>query len=284
MILSNGINDMTLFNNYSHHYLQALARCGSHTDIPGLYEWFWQSRDVQHTIIDHINHSLELESPCLLQYDLPTISVGNTSMHVVVMANPGWHHVYNRLEDRHKRVSLSSYYGFVRDFFRMYPLVTNNRNTTWTSALGFLGQLYDCDLSDLCLADGRTRWEIAHDVDKVGGWDLFPFHSSRDGISCLNNPPEWMQSWLMSSLDCLFKHQPRSVIIASKSGAMIMLDKLRNVQCDIKTVSIPNHFSVFYAKYNSTDVIIIPRQIFSNGRHPGYRVVIDAIRNAYFID
>lgn len=185
---------------YIDEYVDRLRRIRSERDI---YEDLarWQEEqfpEYQRGAINGINTALGLSGPELLRADhLPTTAIGSLRGLVVVSANPGHHELFNLRENAAR---LSGGNGdFCRRLFQRYPeCVSKRRGATdgvafrpekdgrtiryWTYAMG-LWSLAFGDAASLGLK-GYERWKAAVDGQwALGGIDLVPFHSNRDGVT-----------------------------------------------------------------------------------------------------
>ena len=210
-----------------------------------------------------------------LKSDLPTIGIGNTAGYVVVMANPAWTEKRNTIEDTHKNTSFDHYMNFAGEFYDQYPSIIGSTSRTITASLTFLGDLFPNNLPNLSISSGRDKWASAHKLNMTGNWDLFPFHSPLDGISRISKRPEWLQQWLIESLKCLLRFNPKAVVIASKLGVGLACDLLGQTNFTYTQVE---GIRLGFMKHRTTSVITISRQIFTQAQHPGYSILAKYIR------
>lgn len=253
----------------------------------------WQEEqfpEQQRGAVNGINTALGLSGPELLQADhLPTTAIGSLRGLVVVSANPGHHDVFNLRENAAR---LSGGNGdFCRQFFQRYPECVSKRRDArdgvafrpekdgrtiryWTYAMG-LWSLAFGDAADLGLR-GYERWKAAVDGQwALGGVDLLPFHSNRDGVTARLGRTEAAQltKIAIETLKMVValpverrsgdSMHTRIVLVSSKHGA-----KLVEALVATKAVSLRGDFEApwgvkLYESDDATRVLVIPYQVFS---------------------
>ena len=166
--------------------LLATARTEDHV-LNALPDWQYAHFGEQVPLITGLNADLgfQPDDPRYLQANhLPTTAVGRLNGLVVVSANPGYDPERNACESDYRGQSAERNRSFCADFFHSYPEGVGSTSRYWTWVLGlwkaaFLGE-NDVGYN----ARGRDLWKVAHAARwPVGGIDLIPFHSSRDGIT-----------------------------------------------------------------------------------------------------
>ncbi len=71
-------------------YISRLNKLNTPADIDGLYNWFWQRRDLIPNEMGLLNEQYDLRGVFKLKSDLPCLSVGSLTGLVLLSMNPGW--------------------------------------------------------------------------------------------------------------------------------------------------------------------------------------------------
>lgn len=127
------------------------------------------------------------------------------------------------------------------------------------------------------------KWQRAHTSRVIGGWDLFPFHSQKDGVTALalrEGPTTWLRECMAESLRAAFRIGPELVLVASKAGCELTRQLLGNsVAWQSSRVGGERGTPIYYARISpATELVAIPYQIFSARRSFKNQEVFDAVR------
>lgn len=256
-------------NNFISEYLSHLQQISNQDDIANLYEWFWHQSDEVSRTATLINQSLGLEGENRLQPDLPCLAIGGLKGVLILSANPGWREDLNALEDSYCRLSPEKYTELMFRFFKMHPEVVGERIKWWNTALSWV-QLLDNWESRFGDLNSGDKWDMADQTSLIGGWELFPFHSSKDGMSSLMGEVPWLRRCAIESVKAAIRVEPEVLFVASKRGwQFIRLQVLDEANwLDASVGSDRFETSISYARLGSnTEVITIARQIFAAPRN-----------------
>lgn len=180
------------------------------------------------------NSVLQLTGDFRLRDHIPTTSVGRLDGWVLVASNPGWSENSNAAENRFRTTSAFQDAIFTRHFFDVYPQVTGTTNRTWSRLLRLKAQ----EMSRPAGQDlrGKRLWSQASTEDwNVGGIDLIPFHSKRDGITpllldaqVLNGQRGAVVTALrevaLATLKMAIRLRPSRLLVASAAGRELLDD------------------------------------------------------------
>jgi hypothetical protein len=254
------------------------AYCDTLTSIndPGaaaavLPAWQVETLPQWQAVCADLNASLGLQGDTQLLAHIPTTYVGSLAGLVVVAANPGWNSRRNRLEHEGRRVSVEHNRAFVRDFFWHYPQVTSGTSGWWTRVLRLKGQARG-DAAAMGLP-GHELWRHVH-ISRwaVGGLDLVPFHSARDGVTPVmmraeSEPAQLLREVALQTLRMCLRLKPRLLLIASKSGAELFaslkgeLGKMQHQPLAAQKSNL--WFDADLYRAAGTRILVLPRQVFS---------------------
>lgn len=267
-------------NIFIEKYIERLNSIRSDKDIFELYRWFWRNRVSYAKTVHAINGQLALVGKYELKSDLPCLSVGGTKGVLLVSANPGWNKLLNEKEDNYCRDSSHNYVNLMQNFFIQHPLVVGKRITWWANALASFRLLENWQES---FGDvyGVERWSRANETRLVGGWELFPFHSEKDGMTSKLDKYDWLKDCAKASLKAALRLKPRVLFIASKHGAQLLHDILpqKHEPYERWLGSGSRWASLKYVKYNSkTEVITVSHQMFSARRNFKNEQLFTAVR------
>jgi hypothetical protein len=252
-------------NFFFYDFTRKLQQVSTETELRALYRWIYTKQtEVSDTAVQ-INQLLKLDGAFALQPDLPCISVGSTKGFVVLAANPGWICEINMLEDSYCRQSSDAYENFIFNFFNAYPSVTGGYSKWWNNALSKAAKiLFNGDT--LLSGSGPARWASAYRNKCVGGWELFPWHSSKDGISTSIDKHDWLHDFANASINTLFRLNPEAIFVASKTGyELIRFGLMKDLNWKDARLGNKKGAAISYAKLESgTEVIAIGIQLFAN--------------------
>lgn len=204
-------------------YIECLAQVQTAEDA---YELLpsWQSANVGSwdRVRPLLNEALNLQGSNAFTHHIPTSFVGRLDGWVLVAANPGWNSVANALEDAFRRTGQNNNAAFVGGFFQQYPVVTHTTNRTWSRVLRLYAHAHA--QPQALAARGSQLWFRAHEEGwSIGGLDLIPFHSAKDGITpLLLEPPnptaELMRKVAIETLKMAVRIAAERLIVASGPG------------------------------------------------------------------
>jgi len=256
-------------NSFMDDYIAKLRGIEQEGDIKDLYRWFWDRPEQIQSTVEEINRTLSLSGEVQLQPDMPCLAIGGLKGVLLVNANPGWREDLNHLEDSYCRRSKDAYIDLMLNFFERHPEVVGERVTWWNSALSWVRLLDDWELRFGAL-DGKKKWAKAHQSKLVGGWELVPFHSSKDGVSGLMRKVPWLRTCAIESLRAAIRIGPEVLFVVSKKGwQFVRFDVLPEARWQDGTVGSGRmETNISYAKVGrQTEIIAIGRQIFSAPRN-----------------
>jgi hypothetical protein len=233
---------------------------------------------------------------------------GRSEPWILLCANPGWVAESNALERALKGqqpaegggVDVEAYEAYRTSFFdRWYPevLVPSGRKNGagwWNKGARFLHQVDD-------LEKPKGTMVLHRDFDVIG-WDLWPFHSSRDGFSrWVAEGDQGIVAFARASLKAALRVSgTRGVIAASAAAKQIVDGLLADEPSSLqslgsRTVSVTSTLadgqerrsaatiSSFECGSSGRKLIVIDRQLFSNWGTPSRKLnglIVDAVRFA----
>lgn len=187
-------------------------------------------------------------SPCRIQPDVGYLAVQTAAAPrarrwMLVSLNPGWHATGSAKERSAKGqrlgseaggseeggaapdgVDIAAYERFRTRFFPCYPKMVGEGCRWWVSALRFLHDAARLPLPER--VDGRLP---LHEELDVTGWELWPFHSDKDGLSGLaerdDAPGRALTAFATQSLlaACrVAEVEDRQVVVASAKGRRLL--------------------------------------------------------------
>lgn len=263
-------------------YIGKLKSVRSPDDVRELHRWFWACRDELPALVAEMNAELRLRPPYDLKPDLPCISIGSTRGLLVLAANPGWSEQNNRLENAYCLASPEQYCGLMEGFFDLHPQVVGKRIRWWSNPMSFIQLLPDWQNRFGVELDARQKWQRAHASRIIGGWDLFPFHSQKDGITThalRDRCAGWLRDCMAESLRAAFRIGPELILVASKAGCELTRQLLGTSEVwQSHRVGPEPGTPIYYARISATtELVAIPYQLFSARRSFKNRDVFDAV-------
>jgi hypothetical protein len=257
-----------IVNLFIEEYIQKLQQLSNEDDVVNLYQWFWGNRDRIGETVSKINNQLSLKGEYQLQPDLPCLAIGGLQGLLVLSMNPGWDAELNKLEESYCRISPTNYIDLMLNFFELHPKVVGQKVRWWMNPLSWVKLLRDWEIR-FGNYSGKARWDQASKTKLIGGWELFPFHSNKDGLSQKINDYDWIFRCAIESVKASLRLQPEVLLVVSKQGYQL----IRNVLLideewkDGIVGSGSFRTRVSYNKHrNGTEVIGVARQIFSAPR------------------
>jgi len=268
-------------------YVKQLKKLKQPEDVKRLYEWFWeqfgQDKTRLETVTEQINRNSirsNLADSFEVQPNLPCLGYGAMKRLLVVNANPGWHPRYNAIEEDHitgfndgrKYFELYS-----ENFFEEYPKMFSSRKRTirlWTSAMNFISILgkWKGKLPEKSL----MKWQFVSENGLIGGWEIFPFHSTSDALTRDFERRDWLKESAIWSVVGAMRMAPEVAIVASEGGAKIINEYIfknqRPIHATVVGVNRNQDVNLTYRLLsNGTELFSISKQVFSgSARHPGY--------------
>ena len=256
-------------NNFIEEYISKLRMLSDENDVKLLYRWFWDHQVEVARTARLINLELELTGEIELQPDLPCFVIGGMKGLLILSANPGWDQELNALEEAYCRRSPETYLDLMLNFFRTHPVVVGKRIRWWTSALSMVQLLCNWE-SRFGVHSGSAKWERAHSTELIGGWELFPFHSSKDGLSGRITEVDWLKACALESVRACIRLQPEILFVASRQGFELLRELLLPHEPwqdgYVGTGSLRTRVA-YFKQSNGTEVIGISRQIFAAHRN-----------------
>ena len=268
--------------SYLLDYIKQLKNVEAEADIYGpVLDWQLKqlNQGVQANCVAQLNQDLGFlpGSPYLLQpAHIPTTAIGSLRGLVVISANPAYDAELNRLE--HDARVAGDNAAFCRYIFRTYPALLRRTIRYWTQVMG-VWRLAFLPMQPH-LENGHARWIRAHNEDwAIGGVDLIPFHSSKDGVTPRLGPNghEQLREVALETLRMVCRlpaevrdgdhMRGRLVLVASNLGNQLV----NRLAANKEVVKIPwanaTYGMTAYRGANDNLIISVPYQIFS--RQPG---------------
>ncbi len=213
---------------------------------------------------------------------------------ILVSANPGWGARANKKErevkgqpDIHGPVNLEAYEAFRSAFLdRWYPEVLQadapRSGVWWNNAARFLHTLHGLDKPAGMMA--------LHGSFDAIGWELWPFHSTRDGFSGrIAAGNEELSAFAQASLSAAIRMEGTAGIVAASSAAERVVNTLRERNPALLHVVARDRLAVPYVRRDGRIIerkatvtryhteagrplVVIDRQIFSNWGTPPHEL------------
>jgi hypothetical protein len=226
-----------------------------------------------------LNAEFDLGGPFAIRPDVGYIAVerreaerSNARMRLLlVSANPGWHEVTNPIEARLKHgdsasIDAESYERFRTEFFpRWYAEVMQPHRPRgaawWNHARIFLHEVAG-------LAPPNGTCSLAPELDVIG-WELWPFHSTRDGLTGAvferaEDSPSALVEFAKASLRAACCMDVDGLIIASSAGFDLFVEHLAdNFEHGAKETIGKIECAAFRERETGRQVVAVRRQLFS---------------------
>ena len=187
------------------------------------------------------------------QSDVPLLGLGGWRGLVLMSANPGWRDEAvdprNKKEDEYRRTSAQHCKQFTREFFEIHREVLGERLRFWSRPISLLGPLIG-GWERIRSAAGMTgsgppkttaeRWSLAHRSRLLGGWELLPWHSAKDGFSSGVIGPDarpLVRKLCEESLRAAVRAQPEVLLVASSAGYRLVTTVLEDAQWEKTTLT-----------------------------------------------
>lgn len=200
---------------------------------------------------------------------------------ILLSANPGWVRELNAVERTLKGqpigdgvVDLDKYDLYRRNFFpRWYEDVVKpinwQRGMWWNNALNFLHCVAGLTPSrKMCRLDPRLH---------VIGWELWPMHSARDGLTAAAQRDSTLREFAKQSIRAALRTRAEAVVIASVAG----FELLEELQLDGLTGGRRGEIEGIKVRAwtgapDRPSVFAVRRQLFAGWGRPS-RVVLDTL-------
>lgn len=280
---------------YLQDYIKALDEINCEDQIYGdLANWQYDevTKGRQQSAAQEINAVLRLPAEQQLRGDHPaTTAVGRLDGLIIISANPGYTKERNQLEAQYRLESPTRNALLCRHLFGTYPNAVRkigsaegrNRRTAayWTKALKIYqramraGDEPGDDAPSLKYWDSAAASAEAKVPDWVlGGVDLFPLHSNKDGVSSKmvgDGQHPLLREVGRSTLRMLLRLPPpinspfarRVLLVSSSAGAQLVKDLGHAIVGDWDDVG-PQAWRMQIAEAGPTAVIVtIPYQVFA---------------------
>lgn len=229
-------------------------------DLRMLYEWIWDNKTQVSATAAALNAQLGLSGDKELKPDLPCLSVGSTTGLVVLAANPGWKPDLNAKEDGYCQQSREAYVDMMFNFYHRHPLVRDGvYSRWWTQAMKWQVLLSGWNKDEWPKSVG-SRWERVHESGRLGGWELFPWHSSKDGITSKIHKHACLAQIMRSSVRALLRLKPQVLFVASSTGyGVIRHDLLPDLQW--RDFKLSGSKCAYARTTENTEIVAIKLQI-----------------------
>lgn len=260
-----------------------IALLQSEQDLQDWYGWVWAHQADVAAAIDAMNTTLGLTGDCVLQPDLPLLSNGSRNGLLVLAANPGWRTDLNALEDAYCRRSADHYNDLMLNYFSRHPVVVGRRINWWSKPFWFVRLLPNGSERFGSPSGAADRWRRAHESKLIGGWELFPFHSSSDGFTPLVPKVDWLRALIVESVRAALRFSPQVLFVASKAGWKLVRHHLLP-ELPWQDQVLGGKTPISYTKNGSTEIIAIGKQIFSahrNFTNNDILACVVTLRNSY---
>jgi len=278
---------------FVNEYVKQLKKLQKPEDLERLYRWFWKQFGQDKTRLESItaqinndNDGSNLAGKFEVKPSLPCLGYGSMKRLLVVNANPGWHAKYNAIEEKYVTECDNGrrYFDLYSErFFEEYLRVFCRERTIrlWTSAMRFAKILNDWkkDLPE----DKPRRWKLISREGVLGGWEIFPFHSTSDALTKDFENRQWLKKITIWSVAAALKMKPEVVIVASPAGTSIVNDYLLRDHPTTSGPAVGENAEVgitYRLLQNGTELFTVSSQIFSGrARHPGYERIIEKMED-----
>lgn len=254
-------------NRFIEDYLERLRRIESDDHVKDLYHWLWEKRREVRNTARLINKKLELAGENELQPDLPCQTIGSRKGLLFLLVNPGWDKVLNRKEETYCRVSKENYVDAMLNFFETHPKVVGQRIRFAAQMISFHGLLRDGVSRFGLHGHSEARWRAAQQTQLVGHWELFPFHSSGDGLTARMAEHGWLATCFLENARAAVRLKPELLVAMSKQGAELLKSNILAHEVWVEgTVGCPKAKLAYCKTSEGGEVLLIRRQWFSTPR------------------
>jgi hypothetical protein len=252
-------------NTFIDEFESRLDQVRSQDQLESLHDWIWDNKQNVARTASEINSSLRLTGSSELKRDLPCLTVGSTSGLVIVAGNPGWKPALNALEDVYCKRSKHAYRNLMFNFFHLHPIVRGGVYSKWWSkAMKFVALVPGQESWAQLKMDKPDRWAHIHASGILGGWDVFPWHSSKDAITRKVGKLPWLNDFCRASLGALLRMKPRVLFVASSAGYQLVRHDLLS-DCDWIDFDLAGTKCGYTNTAGGTEIIAIKVQILGNG-------------------
>jgi len=256
-------------NQFISDYLGKLRRVSSDEGVKELYHWFWDNQGEIKRTAEAINRQLGLVGQYALQPDLPCLTIGARTGLLFLLVNPGWSELNRKAED-YCRKSKDAYVDLMFNWFTRSPQILGERIRYTANMISFVGVLRDGLDRFGNSKTAEARWQQAEASKLFGHWELFPFHSAKDGLTKCISQHSWLFSCIKESTLATLRFQPEMLFVMSKDGWNILRnDILQNQHWTDTEIGKPAtrlSYCAISGKTRNTEVVAIPRQVLSSHR------------------
>jgi hypothetical protein len=218
--------------------------------------------------------------------------MGSRAGLLFLFVNPGWNQEQNRKEDAHCRLSKDDYVDLYFKWFTKSPKVIGKRDNYTSSMISFVGVLRDgldrFGLGSLRTAAAERKWRRAQESRLIGHWELFPFHSAKDGLTRHVTKTPWLFDCVKASILAALRFQPELLIVMSIHGWEILTMQVLPNQhwTETKLGNPPTSLSycTILGTQRTTEIVAIRRQVFATYRICTNQELFDTVtrlRDAY---
>lgn len=229
-------------------------------------------------LVREANEEFQLSEACRLKDELGYLAVERApedrqaprSLWVLLSANPGWSPEVNPIERTLKQRSKDDgtfdveYYENLRTRFfpRWYDEVVRphhhpRRAAWWNHASIFLHEVADSERPpQMCSFDPSLD---------VIGWELWPFHSTRDGLTRAVVTSSSLRDFAIASLHAACRMGANGVVVASKAGYEILHRELASELECLPSPAVAGNVPCSVLRHRETRcrIFAIRRQLFS---------------------
>jgi hypothetical protein len=209
--------------DYLDSYVQQLDLVRTPADVYGrLSDWHVDTRQALAAAVEDINASLHLAGPYALQTHMATTAIGRLDGEIVVVsANPGFSAGPNALEDAYRGQGAAQNRAFSEGFFSEYPRVCATYSPYWRMVM----RLYEHYAGEAAAPDTPALWARMADRPQIGGIDLLPFHSTKDGITPFLMGPgadPHLRRVALATLAMAIRLSPGVLLVTSRPGQTLI--------------------------------------------------------------
>lgn len=253
-------------NRFIVDLIEQLKGISTRDDLRATYHWLWGMQQEVSDTAQAINEQLRLEPPVDLQPILPCLGVGAHSDLVILAANPGWHPARNVREQGYCVASPDAYTDMMFNFFERHPAVIGEHASWWTKAMSFVPLLPGRTEAQAAPQSVAAKWRGVHEDRILGGWDLFPWHSKQDGITCRTADAPWLKDFFSESVQAVLRLGPKVLFVTSSAGYRLIRDNLLPMEpwSDFTLGSRRPAKGCYARTASGTEIICVSAQLFGN--------------------
>lgn len=256
-------------NQFIIEYLAQLQSIHSDADVERVYHWLWDRQQEIAQTAAAINDALHLADTFMLQPDLPCLTIGAREALLFLLVNPSWRPPpsVNTKEDAHCRQSSRHYVDFMFNYLIRAPDVIEEWLRYTSQMISFIPILRDGAARFGNPRGKVARWQAAHANRLVGHWQLFPFHSEKDGITRHMSRQHWLADCFHESVKAALRLQPEVLLVFSKQAYELLRNQILPTQSWTETPVgarlTPVYYTVCHGAERTTEVVAMRRQVIS---------------------